>query len=118
MNTLKPKQKVIEHPSLEDFFSYFEQINKNTTTDNKYQTENQNNENTNVLLNSEISESKINRCVIKLKNCKSPSLFDNVLNKYIKATKVTLMPLYCKLFNCVLETGFMARRNYHSNIQK
>ena len=103
LNNLKPKQKVTEHPSLEDFFDHFHKINQSTIDNNRYQVDF---ENVNVQLNSEITEREISQCIFKLKNCKTPSPSNNVLNEYIKATQTILMPLYCKLFNCILDTGY------------
>ena len=42
-----------------------------------------------------------------LQNSKTPSQTDNILNEYIKSTKTLLLPLYVKLFNSVLDTGFI-----------
>lgn len=38
---------------------------------------------------------------------KTPSPTDNILNEYIKSTENLLLPVYVKLFNCVLETGII-----------
>ena len=58
-------------------------------------------------LNSEITEQEINYCINNLKNSKAASPFDNIINEYIKSTKQLILPLSYKLFNCVLETGFI-----------
>lgn len=52
-------------------------------------------------------EDEVRICISKLKNSKTPSPLDKILNEYIKATKEVLIPVYCKLFNCVLETGLI-----------
>ena len=44
-------------------------------------------------------------CVKKLKNDKSPG-YDNILNEFIKEGKHILPPLFCKLFNAVLYSGW------------
>ena len=58
-------------------------------------------------LNSEITEQEINYCINNSKNSITASPFDNIINEYIKSTKHLILPLYCKLFNSVLETGFI-----------
>ena len=32
---------------------------------------------------------------------------DHVLNEYLKYSKAVLLPIYCKLFNLILNTGFI-----------
>ena len=65
------------------------------------------NQNQNEFLNKEITESEINHCINKLKNSKSPCPSYNIINEYIKSTKNLFIPLCDKLFNCVLDTGFI-----------
>ena len=49
---------------------------------------------------------EIDKCIKLLKNNKSPGI-DNVLNEYIKCTKTQLLPICVKLFNIILETGYI-----------
>ena len=54
-----------------------------------------------------ISESEIFKVINKASNGKAFSHFDNISNEYIKNTKCTMVPLYCQLFNKVLDSGIM-----------
>ena len=42
-----------------------------------------------------------------MKNNKASSPKDNLVNEYIKYSKDVFLPLYCKLFNIILETGIV-----------
>ena len=53
-----------------------------------------------------ITEREIRKAVEKLKNNKSPSS-DKIRNEIIKASIDTLMPVYEKLFNSILNQGTM-----------
>ena len=53
-----------------------------------------------------ISVEEIVKIIGCLKNNKTPSLFDNILNEYIKyAENDKFLLLVCKLFNINLESG-------------
>ena len=87
-------------------------MNSNDVEDERFSnmdiiTQNQNISNQNMYLNSEITEQEINYCINNLKNSKAASPFNNIINEYIKSTKHLILPLYYKLFNCVLETSFI-----------
>ena len=56
------------------------------------------------ILNDPITSDEIKRCIIKLKNNKSPGS-DYIINEYIKSTQNLLCPLYVKLFNKILDEG-------------
>jgi len=108
LNKLKPKTKVNNTPTLQEFYNHFKEINTNTITDNRFNdTNSQSTTNTSHRLDNLITNTEIEKCIQKLKNSKTPSPFDNILNEFIKSTKHILMPVYIKLFNCVLETGFI-----------
>ena len=57
------------------------------------------------ILNSQITNNGILKCIAQLKNSKTPSKTDNILNEYIKSTKDKLLPVYVFLFNAILDTG-------------
>jgi len=65
------------------------------------------NNTSNEYLNSPITYTEITYSIKQLQNGKSPSQQDNILNEYIKASQDIVTPLYCKLFNQVLDTGHM-----------
>ena len=62
---------------------------------------------TNYELNSPKLSSETESCISNLNNGKACSPIDNILTEYIKNTKDLLLPLYTKLFNCVLDAGFL-----------
>ena len=57
-------------------------------------------------LDHTITEQEIRQAVKKLKNEKSPFL-DKIRNEMIKASLESLMPVYIKLFNLILQSGKM-----------
>ena len=57
-------------------------------------------------LNAPFTSVEIDKCIKLLKHYKSPGI-DNVLNEYIKCTKTQMLPIYVKLFNIILETGYI-----------
>ena len=57
-------------------------------------------------LDQEITEQEIRQAVKKLKNKKSP-FADKIRNEMIKASLESLMPIYVKLFNHILQSGKM-----------
>jgi hypothetical protein len=110
LNNLKPKRKEAPSPSVEDFYDHFKTINAESVNDNRFLNDINDisiTRNSNEYLNSLITETEINKCILSLKNSKSCSPNDNILNEYIKATKEMFTPFYCKLFNSVLDTGFI-----------
>ena len=60
----------------------------------------------NSALNKVFDEKEIGDCIQSLKNGKSAGI-DLIVNEYIKSTKDIMMPLYIKLFNKVLQCGYM-----------
>ena len=57
-------------------------------------------------LDHTITEQEIRQTVKKLKNEKSPFV-DKIRNEMIKASLESLMPVYIKLFNLILQSGKM-----------
>ena len=106
LNSLKPKGKPTEPISMDDLYNYFKQMDSNDVEDERFSnmdkiSQKQNISNQNMYLNSGITEQEINYCINNLKNSKAANPFDNIINGYIKPTKQLILPLYCKLFNCV-----------------
>jgi exonuclease III len=60
----------------------------------------------NVELNAPFTTGEINKCIIKLKNNKAYGT-DLILNEYLKSSSSKMLPIYEKLFNLVLNTGFV-----------
>ena len=61
-------------------------------------------------LDHTITEQEIRQAVKKLKNEKS-SFLDKIRNEMIKASLESLMPVYTKLFNLILQSGKMPDMN-------
>ena len=56
-------------------------------------------------LNSSFTEAEVSRIIKKLKNNKACGT-DMILNEFLKTTGSIMTPLYTKLFNLILHTGF------------
>ena len=61
----------------------------------------------NVELNTPITIEEIAKVIVNLKNQKACSMNDNVLNEYLKYSKDCMLPIYCKLFNLILDSGLI-----------
>lgn len=107
LNRLKPKSKSIQSPSVQDFFNHFKTINTNTILDNRFDEDFISQQDINEVLNRPINEQEIIKAISGLQNSKTPSPSDNILNEYIKETADLLLPLYCRLFNAVLDSGHL-----------
>ena len=57
-------------------------------------------------MNSPITGEEIKRCIIKMKNNKSPGN-DCIINKYITPTCDIVLPIYVTLFNIIFDTGII-----------
>ena len=108
LNSLKTKTPNTQ-PDLNEFYEHFKNINETSTLDSDddisftipdFQNDGEE------ILNGEITETEIRKCIRKLKKSKSPGT-DEVLNEYLKCTTSLLMPLYVSLFNSILQTGIM-----------
>ena len=99
--------------SLDDFYQFFKSINENSeehtdlnsdnADDNFDETSDINVENE---VNQPITESEILKNVKLLKNNKASGI-DNIVNEHIKSTVYLFLPIYCKLFNVILDTGII-----------
>ena len=61
----------------------------------------------NTELNAPITVDEISKVILTLKNQKAYSMNDNVPNEYLKYSKYAMLPIYCKLFNLILNTGII-----------
>ena len=57
-------------------------------------------------INAYFTEEEILISINKLKNNKAHGI-DLIINEYIKCTKNTMIPIYVKLFNIILDTGII-----------
>ena len=99
--------------SLQDLFSYFEEVNSGSNIDETSQDNDILDEidteafrNINKSINNKITESEILTAVKNLKNNKSPGI-DNILNEHLKNSILIMMPVYVKLFNIVFNYGIV-----------
>ena len=60
------------------------------------------------ILDCAITEGEIMSCINDLK-CNKACGLDKVRNEYIKASAHVMLPIYCKLFNLVLDHGVFPR---------
>ena len=96
-------------PTINEFYEHFKNVNKNDdpSVDNSQSFYNNDSDFNDTILNSHITTDEILKCIANLKNSKTPSKTDNILNEYIKSTKDRLLPVYVFLFNAILDTGHM-----------
>ena len=104
-----PKKSDCIEVSLEDFETFFKNLNLNNS-DSEKTFENWGSENVEEnadifeILNSPISDEEIAVAVKSLKNKKAGGV-DNILNEEIKATFSIFKKIYKKLFNLILDSG-------------
>ncbi len=59
----------------------------------------------NEALNSQFTEQEIDKAIKVLKNNKSPSIFDNIINEYLKNAPANLLAVLRLFFNIILDSG-------------
>jgi len=109
LNCASKGQKESLNPPAEDLLKHFRDMNKtsNPTSESPILSKGPIDLHpSNDILNRPIDTEEIKKAIHNLTNNKSSGL-DGVLNEYIKATETSLMPLYLKLFNSVLDTGII-----------
>lgn len=108
LNNLKPRSLKPDAPSQSDFYNHFKELNsnpENVADDNFFFPDDT--LDSNAALNAEITSEEILKCINSLKNSKSPSPEDKILNEFLKCAKILLMPVFVKLFNAVLNYGIL-----------
>jgi hypothetical protein len=105
-NIDKPKSDSGSNVGLDAFYEYFKNQNETPDGDDEVDIDFDKipPENINNILNSPITEDEILCAVKNLKNNKASGC-DNIVNEHIKHTIHMMMPIYCKLFNLILNTG-------------
>ena len=94
--------------NLTPFITFFKDLNEQSDSNNEQSFEDLNfleNDN-DVILNSQITDAEILKCINSLKNNKACSN-DNIINEYIKSTSDIMLPLYNCFFNLVLELDIL-----------
>ena len=87
-------------------YDFFKNLNKEKENANMSQGLNIDLTNEDELLNSQITEHEINKCIRRLKNNKSSSN-DKIINEYLKNTADIMLPIYVSFFNLLLKTGII-----------
>lgn len=94
--------------SKETFFEHFVKLNEAGLDEDDNQEVNIDFEHlnsNNAFVNADITIDEIKKIVKKLKNNKSPSAFDHILNEYLKYANESFLQLLCQLFNIILDSG-------------
>ena len=101
------RKSVLNKISSEVFYEHFSNLNANLTNedDDGYNVNPDLITEQNVVLNSPFTEAEIEKAIKLLKNNKSSSSFDNILNEYLKNAHPRMMEVFCKLFNIVLDSA-------------
>ncbi|MCG8033764.1 MAG: reverse transcriptase family protein [Candidatus Thiodiazotropha taylori] len=106
LNSIKRQTKT-SSPPLQTFYDYFKNINTSEdNTDFDFHNSKFNIEDSNQMLNENISESEISLAIRGLKSGKAAG-HDEIINEYINSTAPTLLPLYMKLFNTIFDSGIL-----------
>lgn len=97
--------------SLDDLYTHFKNVNFSETIDEDDPPDNlytHATENSAEILNSDISSEEIEKAAKHLKNNKACGI-DHIVNEHIKATLPHMKHIYVKLFNIVLNSGFIPK---------
>ena len=107
-NIDRTKSDVSNNVTLEQFVEYFKNLNElpENEKDQEIDFDSVDRENVHNILNSPITEEEILRVVKNLKSNKV-SGYDDIVNEHIKSTINIFLPIYCKLFNIVLNSGLI-----------
>ena len=90
---------------LKSFSEYFKTVNSQSADLNQHNLiTDDNHENINPLINSEITQDEIEKAIKKLANNKACGI-DQILNEHIKTSYPLFRDVYLKLFNLILDTG-------------
>jgi hypothetical protein len=93
---------------LEQFVEYFKNLNElpENKKDQEIDFDSVDRENVHNILNSPITEEEILQ-VVKIFKSNKASGYDDIVNEHIKSTINNVLPIYCKLFNIVLNSGLI-----------
>ena len=97
----------LQKVSVESFYEHFSKLNEATPENDFGDIDLDNLPDFNTELNAPMTEDEISKVILALKNQKACSMNDYVLNEYLKYSKDAMLPIYCKLFNLILNTGII-----------
>ena len=102
------RKETMSKVTSEVFYEHFVKLNQSVNTDDTSfkDIDVESISYSNEVLNAPFDVSEITKIVNLLKNNKSPSLFDNILNEYLKyCNNPEFISLVCQLFNVILDSG-------------
>ena len=92
-------------PNIDTFYDYSKTMNTSNSDEEIDMSDLSMNSNN--YLNLDFTKEEINEFIDNLYNSKSPTPSVNIINEYIKTTKTSLIPIYTKFFDAILETGIL-----------
>ena len=108
LNANQPKATV--KATLEDLYNCFKDVNEfQHENDNPCTSQTAYDETEFVIneqINEPITESEVSTAIKNLHSNKSPG-HNNIKNEHIKSTAHIMLPIYCKLFNIIFDTGII-----------
>lgn len=102
------RKETLSKITSEVFYEHFLNLNQSVDNndDNFHDLDFETLASNNDTLNEPFTVNEIKKSILNLKNNKTPSLFDNVLNEYLKyCNSEDFMLVICKLFNIILDSG-------------
>jgi len=101
------KKTIVSNISNEAFHEHFSKLNENLADDNLQYADINLDELSynNQMLNMPFSTDEIKKAIMSLKNNKTSSPFDFILNEYLKNANDAILPVICGLFNIILNSG-------------
>ena len=105
LNSLKQKTNQ-KHPPLEELYQHFKTMNTSTIDESDTTEPDINIQYEDEILNCPITVTEIEKMIKKTKNMKAPGN-DFLINEYFKSSITLMLPIYCLLFNKILDTGIM-----------
>lgn len=104
-NLLKTKQKRNNSDiSIDVLYNFFKDLNSSDEEIDYDFLTNVQQEELNAIVNCDIKQEEIEKCIKELKNNKA-SGDDHIVNEYLKSTLHIFMPIYVKLFNIIFRSG-------------
>ena len=97
------KSETLAKITSEAFFEHFSKLNQNDESDENFDLGSV--PEYNAELNTAITETEILSAISCLNNNKACSIYDNILNEYIKNSKDVMLPVILQLFNIILNNA-------------
>ena len=101
-NNTKQNSKM---PTSEQFYDMFKNLNENDENNNNSNIQNDI-DHDDPILNDNITNEEILKCINRLKNDKAKGI-DDIANEFLKASSSKMIQVYTSLFNIILNTGII-----------